>query len=133
MTGSPRTRVRPPGADASRRVAVLLLVGLVALVMPFPWVGVALLPLGWGIVESIRALRELQAARAGPGPIAWAIAGLGLVTMLFLSVLWPFVFFSTTMEYQNCLEGAHTGPARAECRENLIGRIGSPLSETIGD
>ncbi len=121
MAGPTRARVRPPGADASRRVAVLMLVGLVALVMPFPWVGVALLPLGWGIVEAIRAIRALQAAQAGPGAQAWAIAGLGLVSMMFLSVAWPFLFFSSTMEYQQCLQGANTGAARAECRTSLVG------------
>jgi hypothetical protein len=100
-----------------------MLAGLAALTMPFPWVGVALLPLAWAAVESVRAMRAMRAGDAAPGAQAWTMTGFALILLMMASVGWPFIFFGASMEYQRCLEGANTGPARAECRMGVLDQV----------
>jgi hypothetical protein len=119
MAAPTPSRVRPPGSLQARRVAVLMLVGLAALTMPFPWVGVALVPLGMAAVESVRGLLQMRAAQASAGSQAWTLAGLVLIVLMIASVAWPFVFFGASLDYQRCLERANTGAARAECRSPM--------------
>lgn len=120
MATPPRSRVQPPGAVHTRRVALLMLVGLAALTMPFPWVGVALLPLGWAAAESVRAVRAQRQANVPGAAQAWTVSGLVLIVVLIAAVGWPFLLFGQSMDYQQCLDGANTGAARAACRTGLI-------------
>lgn len=119
MPASAPSRVRPPGSVHTRRVAVLMLVGLAALTMPFPWVGVALLPLGLAAVESVRALLQMRGQQGGAAPRVWTLTGLVLIVLMIASVGWPFIFFRASLDYQRCLDGANTAAARAECRPVL--------------
>ncbi len=113
------------GAAPMRRMALMWLVGIAArLLLPFPWNGVALLPFAYGIAEGVRAMRQMRSGGTGVALQVWMAVGVTLLVMMTLTLLLPFVTFSSSMEYQSCLQGANTGVARAQCRQSMLGQLG---------
>lgn len=126
MADGEQTRVVVPGAVHTRRLAVLMITGLAArALLPFPWTAIALLPLGYGVLEGIRAVRAMRDAEAGTVTQLWASVGVALLVMMSLIVLLPFVTFGSSLDYQQCVDGANTSVARAECREGLLTPLGA--------
>lgn len=119
MPTSPTERRLVPGASHARRAGVLMLVGALAVGVPLPWTALALLPLGLATVESLQALREMKRGRAPRRVVAWAGAGLALTVVMALLTVLPFAFYDTSKRYQDCMVGANTETAAAQCRSDL--------------
>lgn len=122
-------RVLPPGAVHSRRAAFYLFIGFLASLMPMPYNLVSLVPLVAAAVESVLCLRALKAAKAPRGMRVWSGVGLGLTVLLLVVIGLPYLFFNSTKDYQDCLDGASTQSARQICEtefgksNDLIHRI----------
>jgi hypothetical protein len=88
----------------SRQSAILLLVGLIASTSPLPYTAVAVVPLLWAGVESIRSIQarstaQSAAAEANRSPargIVAGVVGLVLVCILTVMVLLPYAFYGMT-------------------------------------
>ena len=115
--GSSAPSPAPPeglGSRASQRAGLLLLAGalLGMLSMPRNIVAlVALLPAAWFFLQ---ALRE-QVGRARLPVVLWTALGLLLVSVLVVGVGLPYLFYDQSMAIQDCLQGANTQQAEADC------------------
>lgn len=119
---SPRTpRVLPPGAAHSRRSAMLMLAGVVAAGSPLPYTAVAVIPLVWAGVESVRAIQARSNAQASTRGIVSSVLGLVLVSVLTVMVLLPYAFYGTAKGLQDCTRGANTAIATADCNAQYGG------------
>jgi hypothetical protein len=117
----------PAGVAAARRSAALLLVGLLATYLDLPWKAVALVPLVLAAWETTRSLRDMARARAPRRVMVWSGIGLALTAYLAGSVLLMLVFYGPFKTYQDCLAGANTAVARAQCRAGLDHSLGGRL------
>src|SRR5659263_514117 len=70
------------GMAHARRSALLMLVGLVASSTPLPYTAVAVIPLVWSGVESVRAMRAMSRGGASTRGIVWSAVGLVMVCVL---------------------------------------------------
>lgn len=122
-------RVVPPGAAHVRRASVLLVAGFLASALSLPWTALALLPLGWSAYESMRALLQMRAAHAPGRALALPVFGLVVTGMLAASVVLPYAFYDATKSYQDCIAGANTQVATAQCRTSLYGGLRPMLGE----
>src|SRR5665811_161092 len=100
-------RVLPPGMAHARRSALLMLVGLVASSIPLPYTAVAVLPLVWSGVESVRAMRAMSAGGAPTRGIVWSAIGLVMVCVLAVMVALPSVVSGPAMKLPDCTKGAN--------------------------
>jgi flagellar biosynthesis component FlhA len=94
-------------------VALLVLLGLVAMYLPLPKRFVAFLPLLVAIVLTIRLLRFLS-SRAGREKI-WPVFTLVIVGMLLSTLALQVAFYGSVRAYEECLAGAQTKQASADC------------------
>jgi phosphoribosylcarboxyaminoimidazole (NCAIR) mutase len=127
-----KPRVLPPGMAHARQSAILMLVGLVASTTPLPWTAVAVVPLAWAGVESVRAIRAMSAGRAHTRSMVSVVIGLVLVCLLTAAVLLPYAVYGPAKRLQDCTDAANTAVATADCRshfgglESLLGGLLSP-------
>jgi phosphoribosylcarboxyaminoimidazole (NCAIR) mutase len=125
---SPRTpRVLPPGMAHARRSALLMLVGLVASSTPLPYTAVAVIPLVWSGVESVRAMRAMSRGRAPTRGIVWSALGLAMVCALTAMALLPYAVYGPAKRLQDCTSGANTAVAMAQCKSHFYGGFESFL------
>jgi cytochrome bd-type quinol oxidase subunit 2 len=96
-------------------IALLVLLGLVAMYLPLPKRFVAFLPLVVAIVLTIRLLRFLS-MRAGREKI-WPVFTLVIVGMLLSTLALQVAFYGTVSAYEECLAGAQTNLAQADCEK----------------
>ena len=130
---SPRTpRVLPPGMAHARRSALLMLVGLVASSTPLPYTAVAVLPLVWSGVESVRAMRAMSRGGAPTRGIVWSAVGLVMVCVLAVMVALPYAVYGPAKRLQDCTNGANTAVAAAECKSHFYGGLESFLGGLPG-
>ena len=140
MASPHKSSVLPPGVAHSRRSAVLLLVALVASTVPLPYTAVAVIPVLWAGVESVRSIGAWSTARsqarssaqsAAPPPtrgIVSSFVALALACVLTLVVLLPYAFYGTAKSLQDCTLGANTAVAAADCNS----RFNSSLDSIFG-
>lgn len=121
-------RTTVPGARHARRAGLLMLLGAVAVGVPLPWTALALLPLGLAAVESVRGLRAMSGGRAPTRVVVWTGMGLALTVAMTLMASLPFVFYDTSKNYQDCIVGANTSTAAAQCRTDLYDGLTGVLS-----
>jgi hypothetical protein len=127
-----------PGVAHSRRAAMLMLTGLIAAGTPLPYTAVAVIPLVWAGVESVRSIQARStahaqalaqsAARSPTRGIVSSVVGLVLVSVLTLMVLVPYAFYGTFKGRQDCDLGANTAIAAADCKA----RFSSGLDPIFG-
>lgn len=98
---------------------MLMLVGLIASWAPLPYTVVAVVPLVWAGVESVRAIRARASSTAPKRGVASSVVGLVLVGVLTSMVLLPYAVYDTAKSRQDCIEGANTAIAAAECNSHL--------------
>jgi hypothetical protein len=122
-----KPRVLPPGMAHARQSAILMLVGLVASATPLPWTAVAVLPLVWAGVESVRAIRAMSAGGAQTRSILSVVFGLVLVCLLTAVVLLPYAVYGPAKRLQDCTDAANTALATAECKTQFSGGLDSLL------
>lgn len=128
----PATATRSPaevGRRASHRLrlfAVLLLALLVVETLPLPWrlsgLGFGLFAIGTGI----RLLVDLAALRrAGLAAKGWisVSVGLGLATVVTLTLASEAVFYPLVSQHEQCLAGALTNTAADQCQQTLDQRV----------
>lgn len=96
-------------------VALLVLLGLVAMYLPLPKRFVAVLPLVLAVVLTVRLLRFLS-ARAGREKI-WPVVTLVIAGMLLSTLALQVVFYDTVSAYEQCLDGAQTSTAAGDCEQ----------------
>jgi hypothetical protein len=133
LTSPHKSSVPPPGVAHSRRSAVLLLVALVASTTPLPYTAVAVIPVLWAGVESVRSIaawssaRSTTASTARPSTrgIVSGFVGLGLACVLTVVVLLPYAFYGTAKNLQDCTLGANTAIAAAACNSDFNSRLDS--------
>ncbi|WP_020144816.1 hypothetical protein [Terracoccus sp. 273MFTsu3.1] len=94
-------------------VALLVLLGLVAMYLPLPKRFVAVLPLVLAIVLTVRLLRFLS-ARGGKEKI-WPVVTLVISGMLLSSLALQVVFYDSVHAYEECVAGAQTSIAEGDC------------------
>jgi heme/copper-type cytochrome/quinol oxidase subunit 4 len=94
-------------------VALLVLLGLVAMYLPLPKRFVAVLPLVLAIVLTVRLLRFLS-MRGGKEKI-WPVVTLVISGMLLSSLALQVVFYDSVRAYEECLAGAQTSIAEGSC------------------
>ena len=122
--------VLPPEMAHARRSAILMLVGLVASGTPLPWTAVAVIPLAWSGVESVRGIRVIRAMSAGrpqTRAMVSGVVGLVLVCVLTAVVLLPYAVYGPAKRLQDCTGGANTAVASAECKSHFVGGLESLL------
>ncbi|GMA20457.1 hypothetical protein MM440_16825 [Arsenicicoccus piscis] len=122
----------PAGARDSSRCALLVLVGLVLTYLPLPWRALAvvagLAAIFFGIramTAQIRTKQSFSAAWTGLGVMlaAWLIVVTGIQT----------VFTGQWSQVEECLKGANTRVAEADCRKQLGDGAGSGLLGLFGE
>jgi len=128
LASPPTSRVLPPGAAHTRRAALLMLAGLVAAGAPLPYTAVAVIPLAWAGVESVRAIRARSKDGAAARGIASSVVGLVLVCLLTVMVLLPYAFYGPEKSRQDCAAGANTAIAAADCNARFVSGLDSILS-----
>jgi 4-hydroxybenzoate polyprenyltransferase len=96
-------------------VALLVLLGLVAMYLPLPKRFVAFLPLVLAVVLTLRLLRFLS-ARAGKEKV-WPVVTLVIAGMLLSTLAMQIVFYDTVSAYEECLAGAQTSIAAGSCEQ----------------
>ncbi|GAA2743727.1 hypothetical protein GCM10009868_18650 [Terrabacter aerolatus] len=94
-------------------VALLVLLGLVAMYLPLPKRFVAFLPLVLAVVLTVRLLRFLS-ARPGKEKI-WPAVTLVIAGTLLSTLSLQIVFYDAVSSYEQCLAGAQTSLAQASC------------------
>jgi hypothetical protein len=92
-----------------------MLVGLIAAGSPLPYTAAALVPLVWAGVESILAIQARSANRAPTLSILSGVVGLVMVCALTSMVLLPYAFYGPVKNLQDCIQGANTAVAVADC------------------
>lgn len=132
MAPARTSRVLPPGMAHARRAALLLLVGLVASSTPLPYTAVAVAPLVWSGVESVRAMRAMSRGGAPTRGIAWSAVGLVMAGALAVMALLPYAVYGPAKRLQDCTDGANTAVAVAECKSHFYGGFGSFLGGLTG-
>lgn len=96
-------------------VALLVLLGLVAMYLPLPKRLVAFVPLVLAVVLTVRLLRFLS-ARAGKEKI-WPVVTLVISGMLISSLALQVAFYDSVSAYEECLAGAQTSIAQGGCEQ----------------
>jgi hypothetical protein len=110
-----------------------MLTGLVAAGAPLPYTALAVVPLAWAGVESVLSLSALSAegrseARPPRRMTVSAVVSLLLVCILTVMVLLPYAVYPAAKKRQDCLQGANTAIATADCDSRFSGDLGSVLS-----
>ena len=95
-------------------VAVLVLLGIVAMYLPLPKRFVAFIPLGIAVVLTVRLLRFLN-MRAGREKV-WPALTLGVIGMLLSTLVFQVAFYRQVSAYEECVSGAQTALATADCQ-----------------
>jgi hypothetical protein len=117
---------RPP-LPASRRhggrFALLALAALFTVRLPLPWMGLTLLLVAVADIEGVRTARALRRERTRRGMLSWCVCGIALVTLIGLSVVGTFAIYPITYQRQECLQGANTQVAEAQCQSTFDRRI----------
>jgi hypothetical protein len=113
-----------------------MLTGLLASGAPLPYTAVAVVPLVWAGVESVLSLSALSASgRSGPRPptrmTVSAVVSLVLVCILTVMVLLPYAVYPAAKNRQDCLQGANTAIATADCDSRFTGDLGSVLDALL--
>jgi len=116
----------------ARRSALLMLVGLVASGTPLPYTAVAVIPLAWSGVESVRAMRAMSRGGAPTRGIVWSVVGLVMVCALTVMALLPYAVYGQAKRLQDCTSGANTAVALAECKSHFYGGFESFLGGLPG-
>lgn len=132
MASARTPRVLPPGMAHARRSALLMLVGLVASSTPLPYTAVAVIPLAWSGVESVRAMRAMSRGGAPTRGIVWSAVGLVMVCALTVMALLPYAVYGPAKRLQDCTSGANTAVAMAECKSHFYGGFESFLGGSPG-
>ena len=96
-------------------LALLALLGLVAMYLPLPKRFIAFVPLLIAVVLTIRLLRFLS-ARSGREKI-WPAFTLVIVGMLLSTLVLQAAFYDSWSAYEDCLAGAQTRQATADCAQ----------------
>jgi len=104
-----------------------MLVGLVASSTPLPYTVVAVIPLVWSGVESVRAMRAMSRGRAPTRGIVWSALGLAMVCALTAMALLPYAVYGQAKRLQDCTSGANTAVAMAQCKSHFYGGFESFL------
>jgi hypothetical protein len=112
-----------------------MLIGLVASGAPLPYTAGAAVPLVWAGVESVRSLSAFSASkRAGAHAasvprrmVVSTVVSLMLVCVLTVTVLLPYVVYPVAKSRQDCLVGANTAIAAADCDSRFYGGLTSLL------
>lgn len=64
--------------------------------------------------------------------VMWTVFGMVLIGLLLTSVIVPFLFYGSMKSYQDCMLGANTGAAAADCQKVLRGSIEPLLGRASG-
>jgi len=96
-------------------VAILVLLGLVAMYLPLPKRFVAFLPLVLAVVLTVRLLRFLT-SRPGKEKV-WPVVTLVISGMLLSTLALQVAFYDTVRAYEECLAGAQTSLAEGDCAQ----------------
>ncbi len=96
-------------------VAILVLLGLVAMYLPLPKRFVAFLPLVLAVVLTVRLLRFVS-TRAGKEKI-WPVVTLVISGMLLSTLALQIPFYDAISAYEECVAGAQTSIAEGDCAQ----------------
>lgn len=116
-----------PAVRHSRRSTGYVVLGFLASFMPMPYNVVAIVPLVAAVVESSLTLRAMNAERA-PAPMRrWTGLSLVITVLLLATVAVPYLSWSTSRSYHECLTGANTEVAQSECTQSLAPPLDAPV------
>jgi hypothetical protein len=126
---------RPPVSDSRRhggRFALLALGALFAVRLPLPWLGATVLFVVAADIEGIRAARAIAREGLRRTMLVWSIVGVALVTMVGLGAVATLAFYPITYDRQQCLAGANTNVAQAQCQSDFDRRISRLQASLLG-
>jgi hypothetical protein len=126
---------RRPVSEARRRggrFALLALAALLAVRLPLPWSGAALLLAVVADVEGVRTALAISRERLRSSLLVWCVAGIVLISLLGLGVAATFAFYPVTYQRQQCLQGANTDVAKAACESEFNRRLGHLNTGLLG-
>lgn len=124
MSSQERERSIAYAREKARRtvpVLICVLLAVVAMYLPLPKRFIAVVPLLLAIGLSVRLLRFLS-NRRGREKI-WPAMTLGIVGLLLASLAVQGAFYRTVQAYEQCIDGAQTAQARADCeglRDSIV-------------
>lgn len=104
-----------PGVQEQRGVANGMLLGFLLSWLPTPWRWLAVIPLASAIFSAVRGLRRAPRGREARILRIWLGVGLGACLMLLAVTITPLLASPWTADYRECMAGANTGVARAQC------------------
>lgn len=106
-------------------ITVFVILGLVAMYLPLPRRFVAFVPLAIAVYLTVRLLQFVK-DRAGREKV-WPAITLAIVAALAGALLLQVAFYGTYRDYEQCVDGAQTSLARADCEQlknnSLLGTI----------
>ncbi|MEO5745193.1 MAG: hypothetical protein ABIQ53_11495 [Terracoccus sp.] len=94
-------------------VLVCVMLAVVAMYLPLPKRFIAVVPLLLAVALSVRLLRFLS-SRRGREKI-WPAVTLGVIGLLLASLAVQGAFYRTVQAYEQCIDGAQTAQAKADC------------------
>jgi len=94
----------------------LILLVMFAMNLRLPQRLIAIVPITVAGVESVRALMTLGRLEATGRERLWPVVSLGLVGLMLMSLLTQVIFYGPQKAYEDCMTGAHTRVAQAECQ-----------------
>ena len=94
-------------------VLVCVMLAVVAMYLPLPKRFIAVVPLLLAVALSVRLLRFLS-SRRGREKI-WPAVTLGVIGLLLASLAVQGAFYRTVQAYEQCVDGAQTAQAKADC------------------
>ncbi|OFE14786.1 hypothetical protein BA895_08890 [Humibacillus sp. DSM 29435] len=124
MSSEERERSIAYAREKARRtvpVLICVLLAVVAMYLPLPKRFIAVVPLLLAVGLSVRLLRFLS-NRRGREKI-WPAMTLGIVGLLLASLAVQGAFYRTVQAYEQCIDGAQTAQARADCeglRDSIV-------------
>lgn len=112
------TQTRPPrtpGRSASNRFALVALAAIIAGSLPLPLSSLGIVAAVAAVVLGIRAAVVLVQEHARGLLVGWTIVGVVLMSMVAVLLTAVYALYPVHKERQDCLAGAGTQQAQAEC------------------
>ena len=114
------------------RFAVLALAALLAVRLPLPWMGAAVLLVIAADVEGVRSARAIVREGVRRTLLVWCVCGVVVLSLMGLGVVGTLALYPITYDRQQCLSGANTQVAKAQCASDFDRRINRLQSSLLG-
>lgn len=116
MTTTDRRQPRSPASTASGRFGLAAIAAVLLAQLPLPWTAAGLVAALVAVVLGIRAAVALAREHGRAAALTWTIVGTCLVGMIGMATASDLVLYPITKAHQDCMDGATTLQAQADCQ-----------------